>query len=227
MRTRSRFLATLAATAAAALTLLAGGAPVATAALPSRDWITVDQVLVNRLGGVNVSGQVSCAGAYDKLVNGQLSYQDENGNWAPIPVPADDDRVNLAANSDEYTVSQAAGRKAMIVVSHGSSQMSPCFAQDPGIDPGGMTWPDWVQCSADGTSCRWETMHYSYDRDALGPLFDYSPNGKFKTGNVAVEASSIGLLVMVHHGDGSWDTWYSPEGSYSYTSTVVRAVSYR
>jgi hypothetical protein len=199
--------------------------PLASAASDGGDWVTVDTVLVNRLGGVNVAGSVSCAGTYQLLMDGQLTFQDENGEQQTIPAPSPGDKVNLAANNDNYTVSQPVGRKSMIQVTHGSSRMNPCFVQEY-ASPDGSPMSG-VSCDSSGSPCRWETDAYGYDHEALGPLFDYSPNGKFKAGNLSVTEQSIGLLVMVHHLSGSWDTWYIQEGSYSMTSRTVRAASYR
>lgn len=202
-------------------------APNASATTDGGDWVTVDKVLVNRLGGVNVSGWVSCAGTYQRLMAGEFRYQDENGDYQTIPAPAAGDEVNLAANSDNYTISQPAGRKSMIQVTHGSSRMNPCFLQVR-ANPDGTPMPDWVTCEPGGSPCRWETDQYGYDHETLGPLFDYSPNGKFKAGSLSVTDESVGLLVMVRHADGhTWDTWYVPEGSYSVTSGTMRAMSYR
>lgn len=195
-------------------------------AAPTGDWVSVDRVMVNRLGGVNVSGQVSCEGTYQRLVDGQLTYQDENGAEQTISAPSAGDTVNLAASNDNYTVTQPAGRKTMLQVTHGSSRMNPCFMQER-ANPDGSPVPDYLTCASDGAPCRWETDRYGYDHERLGPLFDYSPNGKFKTGTVSVTEESIGLLVMVHHPDNTWDTYYLEEGSYAVTSGTVRAVSYR
>lgn len=192
-------------------------------AAPSGDWVRVDRVLVNKLGGVNVSGSVSCLGTYQRLMAGGLAFQDENGEPQTIPVPGPTDTVNLAASNDNYTVSQPAGRRAMVQVTHGSSRMNPCFMQER-ANPDGSPMPDWITCDASGAPCSWQTDRYGYDHDALGPLFDYSPNGKFKAGSLSVTEESIGLYVMVHHADGSWDTWYLPEGSYSVSSGAVKAV---
>lgn len=195
-------------------------------AAPSGDWVSVDKVMVNKLGGVNVSGEVSCAGTYQRLMAGELTYQDENGEQQTIPAPGPGDLVNLAANNDNYTVSQPAGRKAMIQVTHGSSRMNPCFMQVR-ANPDGSPMPDSISCAVGGSPCRWETDRYGYDHDSLGPLFDYSPDGRFKAGTVSVADESIGLYVMVQHPDGRWDTWYLEEGSYSVTSGTLKATSYR
>src|SRR5689334_5216806 len=71
------------------------------------DWVSVTKVTVDRLGGVNVAGQVSCEGAYQKIVAGTL--QDSDGN-AIVLQPGD--KVNLQASNDNYVVSQPSGRKS-------------------------------------------------------------------------------------------------------------------
>lgn len=196
-----------------------------TASTPSGDWVSVDQVLVNKLGGVNVSGQVSCAGTYDRIVAGLFQVQDQDGNWFTLAL-SPGDKVNLAANNDNYTVSQPSGRKTMIQVTHGSSRMNPCFIQVR-TDLDGSEMPSWVICAEGGAPCRWATDEFGYDPSTLVPLFDYSPDGKFKTGLLSVQNRSIGLLVMVQHADQSWDTYYVSEGMYAVTNTTIRAVSYR
>lgn len=193
------------------------------------DWVSVSQVQVNKLGGINVAGQVSCQGTYQKLVAGQLQYQDEQGNPVTITLQSGD-KVNLAANNDNYTVIQPAGRKTMVQVTHGSSRMNPCFLQVR-ANPDGTPMPDWVSCGSSGYPCNWQTDMYGYDHDVLGPLFDYSPNGMFKTGALSITEQSVGLFVMIAHFAGDsltgWDTHFIPEGSYSVTSGTYNATRYR
>lgn len=198
------------------------------AAEPYSDWITVDRVLVNKLGGVNVSGEVSCAGTYDDLLAGLLQAVDENEQWYTVAAPGPEDKVDIFVNADQYTVSQPAGRRLMIQVEHGSSRMTPCYAEHP-FDMDGTAWTDFgVQCRQDGTTCRWETDRYAYDRVKYGPLFDYSPDGKFRTGSLNVDAYTYGAMVMIFHpGSNSWDTHYSPYAADIFTSQVVRATMYR
>ena len=225
MRSKSKFLAVA---AAAGLALTAPAAS-STAAEPYSDWNTVDRVLVNKLGGVNVSGEISCAGIYGVLMAGKFQAIDENEQWYTVVVPGPEDKVNILVNADQYTVSQPAGRRMMIQVDHESSRMTPCYAQYP-YDMDGRAWADigTVQCRTDGTACRWETDRYAYDRVKYGPLFDYSANGKFKTGSLSVDAYSYGALVMVYDTlTGLWETHYSPYAVDIFTSQVVRATMYR
>jgi uncharacterized membrane protein len=222
MRTRRKILATM---AAAALALLAA-AP-ATGATGS-DWITADRALVNRLGGVSVSGQVSCAGTYAQLMDGQLQYLDENEQWGTIPTPTETQLVDIFVNADNYTVSQPAGRRLMIQVDHGSSRMTPCFAQYK-VDPNGTPWSEISNVQCDGvTPCRWETDRYAYDRLALGPLFDYSPDGKFRTGNLTVDVSAYGSMVAVYDtATATWVYYGVPQTPDIYTQRIVKATTYR
>jgi hypothetical protein len=206
----------------------------ATPALPasattSGDWISVTQVLVNKLGGVNVSGQVSCQGTYQQIAAGSYQYQDGQGNMVSIDLQPGD-KVNMFANHDNYTVSQPSGRKSMIQVTHWSSRMNPCFVQYRFL-PDGTPMPQWVNCGLDGTACRWETDNFGYDHDSLGPLFDYSADGRFKAGMLNVTGHSVGLDVMIAHFSGDtltgWDDDFVPEGSSSTTSTSLKALNYR
>jgi hypothetical protein len=226
MTGRVRRAATLA--MAAGLTVAWVAVTVPASAATRADYVTVTQVLVDRLGGVNVSGEVSCAGLYDQIAAGGYTVPDEQGN--PVPVVLDaGDLVNLYANNDNYTVSQPAGRRAMIQVTHESSRMNPCFVQYP-FSSDGTPYPDWVACNADGSACAWHTDAYGYDPAAFGPLFDYSPDGRFKTGLLNVTGHSLGVLIQIAHLSESpvtWDTYYVPEGTYSMTSTSIRAASYR
>jgi hypothetical protein len=228
MSGRRRLVSTLSIAAATTLGLLTP-AMTTTASASEGNWVSVTRVMVDRLGGVNVAGQVSCAGTYEQIAAGGYQAQDGDGNWVSIELQPGD-KVNLAANNDNYTVSQPAGRKTMIQATHGSSRMNPCFLQYR-FNPDGTPMPDWVSCAADGAPCGWQTDEYGYDHDALPPLFDYSADGRFKAGLLSVRDQSIGLFVMIAHFSGDsltgWDTYFVPEGSYATTSTTIKAVSYR
>jgi hypothetical protein len=227
MLRRIGLFSALAATATLGLTV-ATVTPVA--AQSTTDWVTATQVLVNRLGGVNVSGEVSCAGTYARIANGDFSFYDEQGQHTIQLQPYD--KVDLFANSDNYTVKQPAGKKTTIQVTHGSSRMNPCYLQW-WYNPDGTSIPT-SYCPEDGTVCKWETDAFGYNRDASGPLFDYASNGKFKAGLLSVNEQSIGLLIIVYHfssdtatESSGFDTYYVQEGSYSMTDVLIRAVNYR
>lgn len=192
--------------------------PAVAIAEPIGDTITVTQVSVNRLGGVNVAGEVSCAGAYERLVAGELVY-DDGGQWVPVPFD-EGDLVVLSANNDNYTVSQPAGRKTMIQVTHGSSRMNPCYLTTTTMADGST----WDRCEIGGP-CRWTTDAFGHDMSV--PLFDYSPDGKFKAGLLNVHVQTIGLLIQILNPDDTWETYFIQEGSYAMTSVAIKAVGVR
>lgn len=201
---------------------LAATAPATMAESPD---MTVDKVIVNKLGGVSVVGSVDCTDLATQVREAGFAYVDENEQWQFLEPVGADVLINVFANSDNYTVSQPAGRRGMITVTHGSSRMSPCYVGFD--DPGDGYEPP---CGDAGAPCRWATDHYAYDSST--PLFDYSTDGKFKAGTVAVSAHSIGAFVEVVTVDGSGavtsrDGYFAPEGWYAYTSTTLRAVTYR
>ena len=225
-RTHLAAVASVLATVTVALAALPAQAD---AAASATDWISVTHVQVNRLGGVTVSGEVSCAGTYAKIAAGDFQYQDEDGNTIAIQLQPGD-KVDLLANSDNYTVSQPAGRKTMIQATHHSSRMNPCYVQYP-YQPDGTPMPDWIGGVPEGTPNLWETDEYGYDHATLPPLFDYASNGRFKAGLLNVAVQSIGLYVMVAHFTGAtltgWDFYYVPDGSFAAAHTTIKAVPYR
>jgi hypothetical protein len=108
----------------------------------------------------------------------------------------------------------------MITAEHGSSRLQWAFSNAP---PGffGEFTPEYATESA-----RWVTDRFSYDLSA-GPLFVYSPDGKFKTGTVAVEVTSMGFWVEVydeldHSLKGSGMTFDE-----AFAATTLRATAYR
>lgn len=232
MRTRSRLLAAL--LAGALLLLTAAGA--SQAAL-SMAWMSVDTVMVNKLGGVSLVGRVDCSATAAAIHDGsyQVTQWDDEGNpvgetpLREVLQLQDGDRLILAANNDNYTVTQPAGRKTMIQASHGSSIMTPCYAEYLSQQDGRP-----IACEASGAPCTWRTTEYGNDyfTDAP-PLYDYSPAGKFKTGSVDVRAQSLGMLVQVVRQDdqtGQWQyvtSFYEEEGTYAVFNGVLRAVAAR
>ena len=70
------------------------------------------------------------------------------------------------------------------------------------------------------------TDRFSYDL-STGPLFVYSPDGKFKTGTVAVEVTAVGYWVEVYD-----ELDHSLKGSgmvfdEAFAATTLRATAYR
>ena len=211
---------------AALVAFLAVGTVMGTSATatPAEPEMTVDKVMVNKLGGVSVVGSISCAGFASQVRENGMSYMDGDDQWQYLPPVGPDVLLNIAANSDNYTVSQPAGRRLMIAVTHASSRMTPCYVEYP--EGFGDNEPP---CTESGTSCTWVTDHMSYE--GTTPLFDYSSDGKFKVGTLAVAAESVGTLLDVYTVDENgavtdFDTYYAPDGRYAYTSTTLRAVKY-
>ena len=186
--------------------------------------MTVEKVLVNKLGGVSVVGTVDCSDLAQQVREQGFSYVDENDQWQPLGPVGEGALLNISSSSDNYTVSQPAGRRGMITVTHESSRLSPCymekFATAADYDP---------PCDeTTGAPCTWVTDHDLYD--PIQPLFDYSADGKFRAGLLAVEAEAVGALVEVFGEDENGPTYgayYSPYGWGAYTSTTLKAVSYR
>jgi hypothetical protein len=191
---------------------------------PADAWMSVTAAQVNKLGGVHVVGLVDCSAMARSIRLGEFTYQEEDGTEVPLILDLGD-LINLYANSDNYTVSQPAGRKTMINVTHGSSQMSPCYVESFEFVDG-----DIADCEPEGAPCVWATNVFGYNEDEFGPLFDYSDDGKFKTGAMNVSAHSIGLLVEVIHTPQSpvtRDVFYRQEGTWATTSGIVYATAYR
>lgn len=227
MRKRSKFFAMV---AAMGLALMTPAAPVSAADAPPTDWVSVDKVLVNRLGGVSVSGEFSCAATFELLKAGQLEAMEETqegDRWYTIDAPnLETDEVLLFVNADNYTVTQPAGKRLMIKVQHESSRMTPCYITQRETPDGNTISED--KCPTFGGPCRWETDRYAYDRAAYGPLFDYSDNGKFKVGNLNVEVYDYSVVVMLYRAStGQWEFHTSPYAADVYFNSVIRAVGYR
>lgn len=210
----------------AALTTLAISSGPASAS-PSADWVSATSALVNKLGGVSLVGQQSCAGTFDQLVAGQFSYQAEDGQWATAPAPQEGEEVLIFTNPDDYTVDQPVGRKTMLRASHGSSIMSPCYATT-NLLPDGTPVPERVACADGGSPCRWTTSAFGYDHDQYGPLFDYSSDGRFKSGSMHVRVKPCGIQVLVFDPQTGQEQWYGSEYGFDvlFDSTVI-ATAYR
>lgn len=208
------------------LTLLLGvTALVPGSASAQTDGVWVTKVLVNRLGGVSVVGQMTCAGAAAASRAGTLQASDESENWVTVEWQEGDSLV-LLTNPDQYTVTQPSGRRTMVRVTHESSRAHPCYT-DLSV------WPE------DGTPitcpvasvCLWTTDQFGYDAERFGPLFDYSSDGKFKTGSLNVTGIASGLFIaVVHDTDPVTITNYDDDGGNDFFAPynqVLRAVSSR
>ena len=178
------------------------------------DFVRVTKVLVNRLGGVSVIGEMSCAGTAQAVREGKI----EGLTWVA------GDGIVIITNPDEYTVSQPVGRRSMLQVSHVSSRAHPCYT-DMATFPDGTP----ITCPVDASSCAWATDRFGYDAATFGPLFDYAPNGKFKTGSLDVSGNSSGLYITLCHPASATDcvSYDDGEGFFIPYSQVLKAVSYR
>lgn len=176
---------------------LIGTLPMAptTAATSTTDMVSVTAVLVNRLGGVNVQGLISCAGTAATIKAGNARYvgtelQSMDGQHEPITLAADD-ALLLLANSDNYVVRQPVGRKAVVEVTHASSRMNPCYT-DLAVGPSGES----INCAI-GAVCPWRTDWFGW-RDDQSLLWDYPSTGKFVANALSVTGSAVGLGIMVY-----------------------------
>ena len=195
-------------------------------------WITVDKVLVNKIGGLSVVGRVDCSAIYQQLTGDGVWVWGEGGqgDWATayaLTIDPETQSVDIYSNADNYTVSQPAGRRGMIQVTHGSSRAGTCYV-DPEFDTG-----DWVPpCESSGSPCRWVTDRWGWD--STEPLFDVSADGKFKPGLVHIEVENLGGWIDVQTRDGSGNVIdqqsYQPvdgELCYAYNNLTIKAVNYK
>lgn len=213
MKTRRVLLAVL-----LSLTALAPGSASADA-----DSVRVTKVLVNRLGGVSVIGEMSCAGTAAVVRAGDFTYWDEYGGETTIPALGPSDDLVLLTNPDQYTVSQPSGRKAMLQVTHVSSRATPCYTDRT-------TWTDGTPIACvPGATCPWVTDRFGYDRAMFGPLFDYATGGKFKTGSLDVTGNSGGLFIEVIHDTDpiTSDLYVVEDGFFVTYSQIVKAIGVR
>lgn len=201
----------------------------ATAAPPSSanggptDFATVSRAFVNKQGGLNVQGRVSCAGTAAAIQNGTYFYvggtmEPADGMGGTITL-APTDTLLLLANSDQYTARQAVGRKWVVQVTHESSRMNPCYT-DVTTGPTGET----LECQVGAESCPWRTDWFGWGLEQ-GLLWDYPSGGKFVPGPVTVAGVSTGTGIMVLR-DDRW-YWANPEegGMFLPYQGTVRAVA--
>lgn len=215
---RHRFLLFL----ALALTgvFLPGSTSSATAAV---DAVAVTTVYVNRMGGVNLQGTVTCAGTAQAIkagthryIGGELQPMDGVGDSIAL---APTDTLLLLMNSDNYTVSQPVGRKSTIQVTHGSSRMNPCYT-DTTMGPSG----EQLQCAV-GAVCPWRTDWFGWTQDQ-GLLWDYPTNGKFVANTLSVTGTAVGVGIMVLR-DDRWYWANLEEDVFLPYQRSLKAISYR
>lgn len=194
----SRLTAILAVGVFALMPFATGSASAARPEVGPTDFVTVDAAVVNRLGGVSITGSVGCEGTAALVRSGQFYADDGSGGQYLVPAPAPGDVLIILTNADNYTVSQPVGRRLMVQATHGSSRANPCY-----LYPDSVTLPDGnVLYAEEDGRYTWTTDRYGYDH-AQGPLFDYSPDGKFVANKLSVEGIVVGAWIMIEH-EGEW-----------------------
>jgi hypothetical protein len=164
--------ATLLATAATAI-LPAGGASAEDFGYEHSIGATVDQVLVNRYGGITVSGTLDCTAVVAEIFGGA-----EN-------IPAD--TTVLVGKS--WTATQYVGRNKVVTASYSSGIASVCYTNDPVFmqEAEVAPWP-------------WSTR-YGYPVGET--QWVYSSNGKFATGLIHVELTIEGVPLVITNGENT------------------------
>jgi len=161
---------TAAATATAFLAAAAAVVPVGSATAADYEHsfgATVDQVLVNRYGGITVSGTLDCSAEVAAIYGGEEL----------IPT---DTSVFVSKN---WTAFQYVGRNKVVTASYSSGIASVCYTNDPGMMNGDVTAP-WS----------WSTQ---YAFPVGETQWVYSATGKFATGPIHVELSVDGTSLTV------------------------------
>jgi len=127
---------------------------------------TVNQVLVNRYGGITVSGNLDCSAAVADIYGGV-----EN-------IPAD----TSVFVSKSWTATQYVGRNKVVTATYDSGIASVCYTNDPTMYYGDVTapWP-------------WATL---YAFPVGETQWVYSGTGKFATGPIHVELTVTGSLIV-------------------------------
>lgn len=128
---------------------------------------TVDQVLVNRYGGITVSGQMDCSAQVASVYGG------------PENIPAD----TTVFVGKQWTATQYVGRGKTISASYSSGIASVCFTNDPNMYHGDVT-PPWP----------WSTL-YGYPVGTT--QWVYADNGKFAAGAIHVELTLDSVELQV------------------------------
>jgi len=120
-----------------------------------------DKVLVNRAGGILVSGTCNCTDAV-------VAYY---GSEDLIP---DDLVVLVGVEWDAY---QYVGRTKVIHAQYRSAIAHPCYVNPDAVPPPGGEWPS-------GPDYAWTT---AYPYPVGGTQWVYSPDGKFGAGQIQVD----------------------------------------
>ena len=131
---------------------------------PYGTTVTVDQALVDKLGGITVSGTADCSAAV------KAYYGDQN-----LPVPQN---LTVQVNIN-WTAYQPVGRNKTVAATFYSNHLIPCYNSYNFPNP---NYPP--VCGGDKPPCRWITSNYN---STLTPFYAYSLNGKFAPGPVHID----------------------------------------
>jgi hypothetical protein len=153
---------------------------------------TVDQVLVNRYGGITVSGTLDCSSAVVDIFGGAQN------------IPAD----TSVFVSKNWTATQYVGRNKVVTASYSSGIASVCFTNDPNMYYGDVTapWP-------------WSTL-YAYPVGET--QWVYSSNGKFGTGPIHVELTIEGVPLVITNGENTDTHFFYDFSGWNLRTTRVR-----
>lgn len=120
---------------------------------------TVDAVLVNRYGGITISGTLDCTAAVADAYGGAENIQADTTVFV----------------SKSWVATQYVGRGKVVTASYDSGIASVCYTNDPAI----MSWPGYSEAP-----WPWSTQ---YGYPVGGTQWVYSSTGKFGAGSVHVE----------------------------------------
>ena len=128
---------------------------------------TVDQVLVNRYGGITVSGQADCSTQVAAIYG------------APENIPSG---TSVFVNA-EWVATQYVGRNKAVTAEYHSGIAHLCYTNDPNMYYGDVT-PPWP----------WATR-YGFPVGDI--QWVYASNGKFVTGPIHIEMTSSSVELVV------------------------------
>lgn len=118
--------------------LVAIGAP---ATATAEEPITLTQVLVNKLGGITITGTVDCAAV--------VAAVDWNGEEAGLGT--EPENLSVAVNMN-WSATQPVGRTKSVSASWGSSFLTPCYNTYPGWGAVGAAAYAWTTHSSLGST---------------------------------------------------------------------------
>lgn len=130
---------------------------------------TVDQVLVNRYGGITISGELDCSAEVTAIYGGE-----EN-------IPAD----TTVYVGKSWVATQYVGRGKVVTARYDSGIASICYTNDPAV----MSWPGNSEAPYP-----WSTL---YAFPVGETQWVYSETGKFGAGAIHVELTLEGSELQV------------------------------